>query len=427
MSSQDLVNSEDIDYQDEMPAFLTMAKAVGSLCNLDCSYCYYLEKASLFQDSHSYRMKDDVLTAYIKNAVNSTNSKTIQFVWHGGEPTLLGIEYYEKVVQIQKQFAGESRRCINIIQTNGMLLNKDWCDLFKRENFWVGLSMDGPTKLHNANRVTKAKSPTHKQVEDAYRLLVGEGIDPDVLCTLNSVNVKHPREVYGYFRDLKVRWLQFLPIVRRDEDGTLSKESVTAADLGYFLTKVFDQWVRNDVGKIDVQTFVETLMSYTNGYSVLCINAKQCGNVLVVERDGGIYSCDHFVYPSHYLGNVVDTELSDALNSPFQAEFSENKSKTLAQKCIGCKYLFACNGGCPKDRIGPEDQNGNRENILCSGYLEYYDYVDRYMKIMSRFAKSDKPIGTIMTQLKYEEKLAKESKKATKNKRGSFKYENKTR
>jgi uncharacterized protein len=378
-------------------------------------------------------MKDDILAAYIKNAIESTSAKTIQFVWHGGEPTLLGIDYYEKIVRLQKELAGESKRCINIIQTNGILLNKSWCDFFKRENFWVGLSIDGPTKLHNANRLTKSGGPSHRQVLDAYHLLVQEGIDPDILCTLNSANVKHPDEVYRFFRDLNVRWLQFLPIVRNTASGELSEESVTGSDLGYFLTKVFDIWVRNDVGRLDVQTFVETLMAYTNGQSVLCINSPQCGNVLVVEHDGGIYSCDHFVYPDHYLGNVKDTRLLDALNSPFQVEFSENKSTKLTQKCLSCKYLFACNGGCPKDRFGNQDSTGNYENVLCSGYLTYYNHVDHYMKIMALLAKSDRPIGNVMAQVKHDDDLLKQSKsqkqskKINKKKRGNLNYENKTR
>ena len=456
----------------KIPSFLTMAKAVGPLCNLNCSYCYYLTKTSLFPNSHSYKMKEDVLEAYIKNAIESSDASTVQFVWHGGEPTLLGINYYKKVIEFQKKYSDDSVQCINIIQTNGVLLNESWCKFFKDEKFWVGLSMDGPAKLHNANRKDKVNGPTFKEVINAYTLLRDFGIDPDVLCTLNATTAKHPAEIYNFFRDLNVRWLQFLPIVQIRPDGTLSKESVLPSDLGYFLTKVFDMWVRNDVGKIDVQTFFETLMAYANGQSILCINAKYCGNVLVVEHDGGIYSCDHFVNEDHYLGNVVDTTLIEAFNSPFQTEFSEAKYNTLPEKCLNCKYLFACNGGCPKDRvhslsgfqnkpIQPSNQpinllgkqqlqteqnktveidvgeldtgnldtgnldtgklNTGKLNILCEGYLTYYNHVDGYMKLMAQLAKNSKPIALIMDQVKYEDELIRRAKKTNQNRKGGNK------
>ncbi len=421
-TAQDLSNEIKKDRSRE---FITMVKPCGPICNLDCTYCYYLEKKSLFKKGEHFRMQKDVLHSYVKNVIESSDFELVQFVWHGGEPTLMGIKFFKEVLEIQKRIAEEQdveKKIVNIIQTNGVLLDDEWCKFLYENKFWVGLSLDGPKLLHDASRRYKNGYSTHRDVIKGFKNLLEVGINPDILCTLNSTNADHPAEIYNYFKSLGANWLQFLPIVARDSNGSLKKESVKPEQYGYFLNTVFDIWVRNDVETIIVQAFVESLLAHSNKPASLCINAETCGNALVVEHDGSVYSCDHFVNSEHLLGNISNDKLIDMIQSDFQEEFGNAKKDRLSDDCLSCEFLNLCRGGCPKDRkklgssyvIAHEvGRNGARDGVheLCIGLKQYFVHTGPIFKRMVELAKLNLPVSTVSKELKGSESaLSKEVK-----------------
>ncbi|TAK72953.1 MAG: anaerobic sulfatase maturase, partial [Dehalococcoidia bacterium] len=331
--------------------FLVMAKPAGATCNLDCSYCYYLRKTELFPAGERFRMGDETLDHYVRSFIASSPGPEVHFVWHGGEPTLPGVAFYRRAVELQRRHARPGMTIINNLQTNGVAIDDEWCAFLAAERFHVGLSIDGPARTHDACRADKSGRPTHARVMQAYRQLVRHGIQPDVLCTLNSVTSPHPAEVYRFFLDQGVPWLQFLPVVQRTDDGGVSEWSVTPEALGGFLCAVFGEWVRHDVGRIAVQTFEDAMRVAMGQPASLCTVSETCGRMLAMEHDGGVYACDHFVDPHYRIGDVASSPLAELVDGPRQAAFGDAKRDALPAYCRACPVLASCNGGCPKDRF----------------------------------------------------------------------------
>lgn len=385
-----------------------MAKPLGPTCNLNCGYCYYLAKTSLFPAGEHFRMTDAVLEAYVRSFIEASPGPIIHFVWHGGEPTLVGLDFYRKVLVLQERYLPPEWTCINNLQTNGVLLDEEWCAFLAEHRFHVGLSIDGPARFHDAFRVDNAGRPTHQRVTRALRLLQRNGIEPDVLCTLTSVTAPHPQEVYRFFVDHGVTWLQFLPVVQRTPDGTVSEFSVAPEAMGTFLCTVFDEWVRHDMRKLVVQTFAECMNVWLGRPASLCTMAETCGRALAIEHDGGVYSCDHFVENAHKIGNVSTDALAVLIDAPEQVAFGLAKRDALPDCCKECSVLAVCNGGCPKDRFiaAPNGQAGL--SYLCAGYRQFYQHISPYMERMAALARNRKPVSGIMDELKLKEAAGEE-------------------
>jgi uncharacterized protein len=333
--------------------FQIMVKTVGAICNLDCHYCYYLTKEQLYAKGSHFRLKDETLERYIVQHIQATPKEIVSFSWHGGEPTLLGVEFYRKAVELQKKYLPERKKLINGIQTNGTLIDANWCEFFAQENFYVGLSLDGPKEFHDRYRVTKGQKPTHKQVVHAFQLLKRYKVHVDLLCVVHDVNVKHPTAVYRYLKEIGGQYLQFLPLVERSDDPqrSLVSRSVPAEAYGEFLCTIFDEWVRHDIGKIFIQLFDESVRPFLGMDHALCIYRETCGDVPVLEHNGDFYSCDHYVDPKYKIGNIYEQTLAQLIDHPAQRVFGRNKWTSLPRYCRQCEVLSMCNGGCPKDRI----------------------------------------------------------------------------
>lgn len=383
--------------------FIIMAKPSGPACNLDCRYCYYLGKTRLFPAGERFHMTTDVLETYVRSFIEASPGPVVHFVWHGGEPTLLGAGFYRNALELQTRYLPPGWTCINNLQTNGVLLDDEWCAFLAERRFHVGISIDGPARLHDASRTDKAGRPTHELVVRALRLLQRHGIQPDVLCTLNAVTAPHAVEVYRFFLDHGVRWLQFLPVVQRTADGGVSDWSVTPDALGTFLCTVFDEWIRHDVGRIAVQTFEECLQVWMGEPASLCIMAETCGRVLAMEHDGSMFSCDHFVDLEHRLGDVSTDVLAGLIDAPQQVAFGNAKRDRLPRYCRDCPVLSACNGGCPKDRFVSAPDGEHDLNYLCAGYRRFYEHVAPYMARMATLARGPTHVSAIMRELKLKE------------------------
>jgi uncharacterized protein len=370
--------------------YQVMAKPVGALCNLDCTYCYYLEKKDFYPETDSFRMADDLLEEYIVQHIEASPRELIFFAWHGGEPTLLGIDYFKRIIELQRKHRPLGRQILNGIQTNGTLLDDDWCRFLGANGFQVGVSMDGPKDLHDCHRVTKRGEATHKQVLQAYRMLRKHRIEVDLLCVVNRRNVQHPAAVYRFFKEIGAKFLQFLPLVNR-EDGGVSAESVPADDYGKFLCAVFDEWTRHDIGRIVLQNFDEAIRPFMGVEHALCVQKETCGDVVVVEHNGDFYSCDHFVEPEHRLGNIRDTRLVDLLESPEQRAFGRRKQEALPQYCRDCEVLRSCNGGCPKDRFTRTPDGEEGLNYLCPGLKRFFVHSRPFLQQMAKLRRAGIP------------------------------------
>ncbi|HET7159700.1 MAG TPA: anaerobic sulfatase maturase, partial [Burkholderiales bacterium] len=352
--------------------FQVMAKPIGAVCNLDCRYCYYLEKRALYPDSRTFRMPDDLLERYIVQHIDACPTETVLFAWHGGEPTVLGIDYFRRIIELQRRHAPAGKRVVNGIQTNGTLLTEEWARFLSEEHFYVGLSLDGPRELHDRYRVTQADKATHRQVVQAFRLLQQHQVSCDVLCVVHHQNVRQPLAVYRFFRDLGVEYLQFLPMVARDPAGAASALSVSGEAYGEFLCIIFREWIRHDVGRMGVQNFDEALRPFIGMPHALCIQRETCGDIVVLEHNGDVYACDHFVTPEYRLGNVRETTLSEILESPQLHAFGQAKRDRLPRYCRECEVLACCNGGCPKDRIDVTADGESGLNHLCTGLKRFF-------------------------------------------------------
>jgi uncharacterized protein len=390
------------------PGFHLLAKPTGAVCNLDCTYCFFLSKEALYPGSR-FRMADDTLELYLKQLLEAHATPTVTIAWQGGEPTLMGLDFFRRSIELVERYRRPGQAIEHTIQTNGTRIDSDWCAFFREHRFLVGLSMDGPPDIHDRYRVDKGGAPTHHRVLAAARLLAEQGVDVNLLCTVHEANQERGAEVYRYFRDeVGARYLQFIPIVERATEamlpvadagwGTAGKEvrplyvldgslvtrrSVTADGWGRFLTTIFDEWVVRDVGTMFVQLFDAALASWVGAPPSVCIFSETCGDALTVEHTGDVYSCDHFVEPRWLLGNIRDTHLLTMVASPEQRAFGEAKRDTLPRYCRECPVRFACHGECPRNRFirTPDGEDGL--NYLCAGYLAFFTHVDRPMRLMA--------------------------------------------
>ena len=355
--------------------FQVLVKPVGARCNLACTYCYYLDKIHLTGDKPFTCMPENILEEYIRQHIDATTDNIIQFSWHGGEPLLAGIDYYRKIRELQKTYLPADNHILNGIQTNGLLIDDEWCRFFSDNNFLIGLSMDGPSFLHDVYRKSAKGEPTFSRVKDTYLLLKEYNIRTEILCVLNNDNVMYPVQVYEFFRALGANYITFLPAVERKADGNIADFSVLPEEYGAFLSTIFDQWKSHDIGRIKIQIFEEALRTAFNQDHTLCIFKKTCGGVPVLETNGDLYSCDHFVDHDHLLGNITEVNLAALLDSPEQKEFGDNKLSTLPKYCLDCEVRDMCNGGCPKNRFvsSPDGQPGL--NYLCSGYKIIFNHI----------------------------------------------------
>jgi uncharacterized protein len=381
--------------------FQIFAKPVGAICNLDCHYCYYLKNEKHYPKG-TFRMSEDTLENYIIQHMEACPTPEIRFSWHGGEPTLLGLDYFRKIVELQRKHQPPDRQIANGIQTNGTLLDNEWCQFFAEERFNVGISVDGPRELHDHYRVTKGQKPTHNQVMRGYRLLRKHKVSTDLLCVVHEQNVRHPQTVYRFFKEIGAEYLTFLPLVNRVEnsDEIVTSHSVPAEEYGTFLCTVFNEWIRNDVGRIMVQMFDEAARPAFGMEHSLCIFRETCGDIPILEHNGDVYSCDHFVEREYFIGNVNDTPLAAMLESEAQQKFGEDKRDTLPRFCRECEVRDMCNGGCPKDRIIKTPDGENGLNYLCAGFKKFFNYSRPYFQQMASLTQSGQPIEQIMAMVR---------------------------
>jgi uncharacterized protein len=385
-----------------------LLKPRGAVCDLECSYCYYLEKEHLYPGS-DFRMSDEVLEAFTRQYVRSRRAPEIVFAWQGGEPTLMGLDFFRKAVALQRKYAPPGIRVLNALQTNGVRLDDTWCAFLREHGFLVGISIDGPAELHDAYRVDKGGKPTHARVLAGVEHLRRHGVDFNVLTTVHAANAGHPLEVYRYLCDeVGAAYLQFIPVVElaggaapRPGPGTaaVTDRSVGGKAYGTFLSAVFDAWVRRDVGRVFVQIFDVALAAWVGVPPGLCIFEEECGRALAVEHNGDVYSCDHFVAPEHLLGNVRRTELPGLVDGARQRAFGRAKKSTLPRQCRECEVRFVCNGGCPKNRVATTADGEAGLNVLCGGYRPFFNHVAPAMRFMADALRRHEPPAGIMDAL----------------------------
>jgi uncharacterized protein len=384
------------------PAFHVMAKPTGSRCNLRCDYCFFLEKSALYPGSEE-RMTDEVADAFIRQTIDAQKVPFVTLAWQGGEPTLMGLDFFRRALEVEQDAMPDDWQVERTLQTNGTLLDDEWAAFLAENNILVGLSIDGPRELHDAYRHDGVGRSVFDDVEAAARLLQKHGAEFNVLCTINAANQAYPLEVYRYFRDeLGARYLQFIPIVEVEAApadgvaGMVTDRSVSPRAYGEFLSAIFDEWVRHDVGEMFVQFFDGVLASYLRGYSSLCILRPTCGEGVALEHNGDVYSCDHFVDTPYLLGNILESPMGELVRSEKQVAFGQAKRDTLPQYCRECEYLFACNGECPKNRIllAPDGEPGL--NWLCEGLKHFFAHTDRYMRAMAELLRQERDATEIM-------------------------------
>ena len=384
--------------------FVVMAKPVGALCNLRCSYCYYLG-ADARTGIESYRMSDELLERYIKGYIKASPGPVVQFNWHGGEPTLAGKAFFEKAVSLQKKYLPEGFQCINNIQTNGVLIDEDFAEFLKANAFDVGLSTDGAECVHDHFRKHPDGSGSYAETVRTAEILRKKGISADLLCTVTKRSTEHAKEVYAGLKALQTGWIQFIPIVVRDpETGDVTEDSVTPEGYGKFLCDIFDEWIFRDLGSVDIQLFAETALVLAGGSSSLCTMAPRCGRVPIVEHDGSVYSCDHFVDRAHYLGNITETDLDLLVDSEKQRTFGDGKQTMLTKKCRTCPYLAICNGGCLKDRFAVTEDGEEGQYYLCEGLKKYFGHAVPYLQKMMAMSRRGMHAEAIKAALKTEKK-----------------------
>lgn len=384
------------------PAFHVMAKPRGAICNLGCEYCYYLPKKALYPGG-TFRMSNQVLKSYVRQYIAAQQVPQVHFAWQGGEPTLMGLDFFRRVVGYQKEAARPGMRIENAIQTNGTLLNDDWCRFFVENHFLVGISLDGPREIHDVYRKDKGNRGTFDRVIHGIRLLKDYQVDFNILTCVSAANAEKPLEVYHFLRDeVGAEFIQFIPIVEWErptdpqKERKLSERSVNGEQYGYFLNSIFDDWLAHDLSKIFVQIFDTSFGHWIGAPGGLCVFQETCGLALVTEHNGDVYSCDHFVEPDCYLGNMLKTPLAEMVGSEKQRQFGLAKRNSLPQYCRSCSFLFACNGGCPKDRtdITPDGEPGL--NHLCSGFKTFFTHVDPPFRIMANLIRQHRPMTDVM-------------------------------
>lgn len=396
-------------------AFSVMSKPIGPKCNLDCTYCYYLEKKGLYPETSSFKMSEETLALFIKQYIQEQEADTITFTWQGGEATLLGVDYFKKAVAFQKKYAG-NKTIENSFQTNGTLLTNEWCAFFVDNNFLVGISIDGPEDLHDHYRKYANGKPSFKEVMKGIELLKKHQCEFNTLTVVNDYNAKYPLEIYRFLKEIGSTFMQFIPVVERrvlDKNNSLklvnagykgeaevTDWSVKPKDYGSFLNTIFDEWARNDVGRYYVQLFDVTLGNWYGAPPGLCVFTETCGNAIVMEHNGDVYSCDHFVYDEYYIGNIAEQPLGDMLKSSKQFQFGIDKRDTLPIYCKRCEFRFACHGECPKHRF-MEAPNGEKGlNYLCESYKMFFSHVKPSMDFMMNELNNNRPPSNIMNHLR---------------------------
>ncbi len=390
-----------------------MTKPAGSSCNLACEYCYYLEKKNLYKDASADRrhvMSDDMLERFIKMYIESQSMPQILFSWHGGETLMRPLSFYKKVIELQKKYGG-GLVIDNSIQTNGTLLTDEWCRFFKDNNWLVGVSVDGPQEFHDEYRRNNIGAPSFHKVMRGINLLKKHGVEWNALAVVNDFNADYPLDFYHFFKEIECRYIQFTPIVERiiphtdgrtlaspmdAHDAPLADFSVSPAQWGEFLCTIFDEWVKNDVGQYFIQLFDSTLANWAGVQPGVCTMARTCGHAGVMEFNGDVYSCDHFVFPEYKLGNIREKTLVEMMYSDRQQKFGTDKYDSLPGQCRRCKYLFACNGECPKNRFAFTADGEPGLNYLCEGYYRFFEHVAPYMDFMKNELDNQRPPSNVM-------------------------------
>ncbi len=390
-----------------------MLKPAGSLCNLRCKYCYYLEKDKLYKQCKNHVISDELLEKFIKEYIEAQTTPQVLFTWHGGETLMRPISFYKRALELQRIY-GRGRQIDNCIQTNGTLLTDEWCQFFKDNNFLVGVSIDGPQEFHDEYRRTATNKPTFVKVMNGINLLNKHGVEWNALAVVNDYNADYPIEFYRFFKQIGCKYIQFSPIVERvvmREDGLtlapgmqggdagLADFSITPEQWGNFLCTIFDEWVHNDVGEYFVQLFDATLANWVGQAPGVCILAEECGHAGVMEFNGDVYSCDHFVYPEHLLGNLHTKTITEMMYSDQQNKFAKMKKQMLPQQCKECKFLFACHGECPKNRFLNDKYGNYGLNYLCKGYRQFFEHVEPYMNFMKRELENHRAPANVMKQI----------------------------
>ena len=422
------------------PAFHLLAKPTGAICNLDCKYCFFLSKEALYPGSR-FRMADDLLETYIRQLLEAHQTPEVNIAWQGGEPTLMGLAFFRRSVELAEKHKKPGQQILHTMQTNGTQLDDDWCAFLKEHNFLIGLSVDGPQEIHDKYRVNKGGAGSFHQVMRGWEALRRHNVDFNILCTVHAANGDRPLEVYRFFRDqLHAEYIQFIPIIERSTEAFLplanlgwsarpggerplytqfghlvTERSIKPEQFGRFLIDIYDEWVRRDVGQVYVQMFDVALGSWVGLHS-LCIFAPTCGNALALEHNGDLYSCDHFVEPNYLLGNIQDTHMIELVASDRQRKFGQDKQDTLPRYCRECEVKFACNGGCPKDRFISTPDGEPGLNYLCAGYKMFFKHIRRDMQFMANQLQQDRAPADIMQWYRQEDaRLAEAFASASRN------------
>lgn len=391
-----------MNFSPTIPAFHVMAKPRGAICNLDCEYCFYLRKENLYPNG-SFRMSDELLENFVRQYIASQRVPQVNFAWQGGEPTLMGLDFFRKVVAYQKKYAPPGVQIENALQTNGTRLNDAWCQFFAENHFLIGISLDGPREMHNRYRKDKGGADTFDRVVRGMKLLKKHRVDFNILTCVSTANVEHPLDVYHFLRDdIGARFIQFIPIVEQDNETgyqrgiALTSRSITGRQYGDFLIAVFGEWVHRDVGKVFVQMFDTALGHWLGAPGGLCIFQETCGLALAMEHNGDIYACDHFVEPDYLLGNILQTPMAELVGIPQQRKFGLDKRTSLPRICRECPVLFACNGGCPKDRTDTTPDGEYGLNHLCEAFKTFFTHIDQPMRQMADLLRQRRPASEIM-------------------------------
>lgn len=394
-----------------------MLKPVGSVCNLACDYCYYLEKAKLYPSMKNPVLSEELLEKFIKEYIECQTVSEILFTWHGGETLMRPVSFYRKALELQRKY-GRGRQIDNCIQTNGTLLTDDWCLFFKENNFLVGISIDGPQEFHDEYRRNKQGLPSFYKVMKGIELLKKHQVEYNAMAVVNDYNVDYPLEFYHFFKEIDCRYIQFTPIVERihrggdlappenrEDELTPASFSVDAEKWGNFLCTIFDEWVRTDVGTYYIQLFDATLANWVGEQPGICTLAKTCGHAGVMEFNGDVYACDHYVFPEYKLGNIYTRSITEMMYSPQQIQFGNAKQTSLPNQCKECKFLFVCNGECPKNRFLYTADGEYGLNYLCAGYKRFFAHVEPYMDFMKKELMARRAPANVMEWLKRNDTL----------------------
>ena len=390
-----------------------MLKPVGSTCNLSCEYCYYLEKKNLYAENNKQVMDERLLERFIKEYLEAQTQPQVLFTWHGGEPLMRPIGFYKKALELQRRYAN-GHQIDNCLQTNGTLLTDEWCAFFKENNFLIGVSIDGPQEFHDEFRRNRQGQPSFHKVMKGINLLKKHGVEYNAMAVINDFNVQYPLDFYRFFKEIDCRYIQFTPIVERignhanglqlslpeEAAGQLTDFSVDPEEWGDFLIALFNEWIKEDVGAYFVQIFDATLANWVGEQPGVCSLARTCGHAGVMEFNGDVYSCDHFVFPEYKLGNIHTQTLTGMMYSDRQTKFGTDKFDKLPTQCRQCEFLFACNGECPKNRFSRTSEGEEGLNYLCKGYKKFFSHAAPYMDFMKYELQHKRPPANVMEWVK---------------------------